>query len=100
MKDVDFTFISCSGAKVPEIIDQAKSLPGGHQILMISAGGNDAGLVTALNDCVFTFKGLFSGSCSQTLDNVQTVIDSDGFASSLDNLISTAKGKLASGGHM
>lgn len=29
-KDVDFTFIACSGAKIPAITDQAASLDGGQ----------------------------------------------------------------------
>ena len=98
--DIDFTFIACSGAKIPAITTQANSLSGDQQMITISAGGNDAGLIDALNDCVFTFKGLLGGSCDQTLDNIQKVIDSDSFASSADGLISAAKTKLAAGGTM
>ena len=98
--DIDFTFIACSGAEIPAITKQANSLSGGQQMITISAGGNDAGLIDALNDCVFTFKGLFSGSCEQTLANIQQVIDSDEFSSSVDGLISAAMSKLAPGGTM
>ena len=98
--DIDFTFIACSGAKIPAITDQANSLDEGQQMITISAGGNDAGLIDALNDCVFTFKGLLGGSCDTTLDNIQKVIDSSDFASSADGLISAAKSKLAPGGTM
>ena len=97
--DIDFTFIACSGAKFPEITKQANSLNGGQQMITISAGGNDAGVIDALNDCVYTFK-VFSGSCEQTLANIQQVIDSDGFSSSVDGLISAAMSKLAPGGTM
>jgi hypothetical protein len=67
-------------------------------MITISAGGNDAGLTDALNDCVFTFKGLFSSNCDKTLDNIQTFIDGGNFASSMDGLITAAKSKLALGG--
>lgn len=97
---IDFTFIACSGAKIPAIIDQANSLSGGQQMITVSAGGNDASLMDALNDCVFTFKGLFGGNCDQTLSKIQTFIDSSAFASSIDSLITAAKSKLAPGGTM
>ncbi len=99
-KDVDFTFIACSGAKIPAITDQAASLDGGQQMITISAGGNDAGLIDTLNNCVFTFKGFLSSNCDKTLDNIQTFIDGGNFASSMDGLITAAKSKLAPGGTM
>ena len=98
--NIDFTYVACSGAKIPDITAQANSLDGGQQMVTISAGGNDAQLIVALNDCVYTFKGLFSGSCGATLDNIQTIIESAGFSSSIDGLISAAKSKLAPGGTM
>ena len=98
--DIDFTFIACSGAKVPEILKQAQSLDGGQQLITISAGGNDAGLINVLNDCVYTFYGGFSSNCDTTLAKSEQVIDSSDFAASLDGLISEAKSKLASGGLM
>ncbi len=98
--DIIFTYIACSGAKIPAITTQATSLDGGQQMITISAGGKDAQLTKALNDCVFTFTGLFSSSCSATLDNIQTIIDSDGFASGIDGLISAAQTKLAPSGTM
>ena len=99
-KDIDFTFVACSGTKIPQILKQARSLSGGQQVITISAGGNDAKLINALNDCVFTFKGPFSNSCDQTLDNIQTIIDGSDFSSGVDDLISEAKSKLAPGGTM
>ena len=93
-------FIACSGAKIPATTDQAASLDGGQQMITISAGGNDASLIDALNNCVFTFKGFLSSNCDKTLDNIQTFIDGGNFASSMDSLITAAKSNLASGGTM
>ncbi len=45
-----FTNLACSGALTPAIQSQAEKLSGGQQLITISAGGNDAGLVTVLND--------------------------------------------------
>ena len=99
-KDIDFSFLACSGAKTPAITKQANSLSGGQQMITISAGGNDAGLIDVLNDCVYRFKGPFSGKCDTTLSNVQSTIASSDLDSSLDGVINAAKSKLAPGGTM
>ncbi|KAI9829474.1 MAG: hypothetical protein M1819_006294 [Sarea resinae] len=96
--DVDFTFIARSGAKTLEITEQANQLDSGQQMITISSGGNDVGLVDDLNDCVFTFKGPLSGDCEETLANTQDIIDSDDFSFGLDGLLNAAKDKLAPGG--
>ena len=98
--EIDFTFLACAGAKTPAITDQANLLSGGQQLITISAGGNDAGLIDVLNDCVYRFKGPFSGDCDTTLENVQNTIAGDALDSSLDSLINAAKSKLAAGGTM
>lgn len=98
--DIDFTFLACSGAKTPAITDQANSLSGDQQMITISAGGNDAGLVEVLNDCVYKFKGPASGDYDTTLTNVQSTIAGKDLDSSLDSLINAAKSKLAAGGTM
>lgn len=69
-------------------------------MITISAGGNDAGLIDALNDCVFTFKGFLSSNCDKTLDKIQTFINGGNFASSMDGLITAAKSNLVPGGTM
>lgn len=69
-------------------------------MITISAGGNDAGLIDVLNDCVYRFKGPFSGDCDTTLTNVQNTIAGGDIDSSLDGVINAAKSKLASGGTM
>ena len=69
-------------------------------MITISAGGNDAGLINVLNDCIYTFYGGFSSDCDKTLANSDQIIDSNDFATSLDGLINDAKSKLASNGNM
>ena len=98
--DIDFTFLACAGAKTPAITDQANSLSEGQQLITISAGGNDAGLVDVLNDCIYRFKGPFSGDCDATLTKAQNVIAGKDLDSSFDGLIDAAKSKLAAGGTM
>lgn len=101
--DIDFSFVACSGAKVPAITDQANSLSGGQQMITISAGGNDADLAGGLNACVFTWYLAFSylfTQCDDKLKEMQDTIDSNDFSSSLDRLVSAAKSKLAPGGIM
>ena len=70
-------------------------------MITISGGGNDAGLLDALNACVFVFAGIFSTlDCDKTLNKIQAFIDNSGFASSVDGLIDAAKSKLAPDGAM
>lgn len=69
-------------------------------MITISAGGNDAGLVDVLNDCVYRFKGPFSGACDTTLTNVQNTIAGSDLDAKLDGLINAAKSKLSPRGTM
>jgi len=52
----NFQFLSCSGAVVKEVIEgQVPMLEGDQDVILLSAGGNDAELVWILNHCVFQF---------------------------------------------
>ncbi|KAH0017849.1 hypothetical protein KCU78_g7397, partial [Aureobasidium melanogenum] len=95
---IDFMFSACSGAVTSEVIQQAKELTAGQQMITISSGGNDAGLSSIVNACVYTYKAQLSGDCTASLDKAQSTIESAGFASKLDELLSIAKSKLADNG--
>lgn len=97
---IDFTFRAYSGAVTSEVIDQVKRLSSEQQMITISSGGNDAGLSRIINDCVYTWRAMFSGDCNNSLDKAQSVMESDKFTSNLDTLLDTAKSKLASNGTM
>lgn len=63
--------------------------------MIVSAGGNDIGLVDILNDCIFGWKvvGYSSDRCDKTLAKTQSLIDNE-LPGSLDNLLTAAKAKL------
>ena len=51
-----FQFLSCSGALLDDVVKkQISSVENDQDVMMISAGGNDAELVHILNHCVFQF---------------------------------------------
>ncbi|KAF2113969.1 SGNH hydrolase-type esterase domain-containing protein [Lophiotrema nucula] len=96
-----FTYTACSGAVISGVVDQAKSLSGGQQYIIISAGGNDADLVGILNSCVYSFyAGLHHPSCESKLAESRATIASSKLASDLDGLIGIAKSKLAKDGNI
>ncbi|KAF2166025.1 hypothetical protein M409DRAFT_23753 [Zasmidium cellare ATCC 36951] len=66
----------------------------------MSAGGNDADLVSILNLCVYSFdlSAYLYTSCDQQLSKSRSTIENVQFASKLDDLIQTTKSKLAPGG--
>lgn len=116
-----FQFESCSGAKIPEIIDQQlPRIDSDQDLITISGGGNDLDFVGILNQCVYqifaptqatavllaaNLKGLGSDdlnkaarSCEDTLKDVTNTANSADFAKSVDNLIQGALKKLSSNG--
>lgn len=98
--DRKFTFWACSGAKTPDITSSqvAKLDDKSQQLITVSSGGNDVGLVDILNHCIFQWNPSIFSSCSFYLTQAQTTIDSDDYAKSLDDLLNTAKAKLTDDG--
>ncbi|KAK6432223.1 hypothetical protein LTR95_011603, partial [Oleoguttula sp. CCFEE 5521] len=99
-----FTNWACSGAKFDDVSKQVKALGDGSQdLITITAGGNDALLTDILNECVFMWKpsgGILNDPCPGVLAKAQAAIDAPGFRSKADELISSAKSKLKSDGHI
>ncbi|KAM0542975.1 hypothetical protein ACHAPJ_012532 [Fusarium lateritium] len=124
----DFQFLSCSGAKIDDVLnDQIPDLESGQQAIMLSVGGNDAELKNILNSCVFQwgvfnplqaavgeiaklFENQFKDiakyidfeakarGCEGQLTYTNSIITSNSFRSKLDRVLSAAKYKLAKGG--
>nr|OQO23198.1 hypothetical protein B0A51_06264 [Rachicladosporium sp. CCFEE 5018] len=91
-------------AKFDDVSKQVKALGDGSQDLVtITAGGNDALLTDILNECVFMWKpsgGILNDPCPGVLAKAQAAIDAPDFRSKADGLISSAKSKLKSDGHI
>lgn len=120
-----FQFLSCSGAVTKDVLDiQIPRMENDQQVILLSAGGNDAELSNVLNMCVFQWASFQRNevdklkqqvekgdmhdelkkrfdweallrNCAGQLDHTRDIINSGGFASSLDNVINAAKPKLA-----
>ncbi|KAM7217616.1 SGNH hydrolase-type esterase domain containing protein [Rhypophila decipiens] len=122
-----FEFKACSGAVSKDVIEQQiPSLSDGQQAILLSIGGNDAGLVDLLNQCVFqwgvfnpeqvalgkiaaekdpnyawakniNFDKLGRGCAAQMTESNKAIQDPE-FSKRLDKLLDDAKAKLAPGG--
>ncbi|KOC17456.1 esterase family protein [Aspergillus flavus AF70] len=53
LSPLTFQYLACSGAKSKEILEQAKKLGGGMDLVVLTAGGNDLCLIDVLKDCIF-----------------------------------------------
>ncbi|KAJ3467994.1 hypothetical protein MRS44_005558 [Fusarium solani] len=120
-----FQFESCSGAVVKDIIEkQIPTISNNQDVILISAGGNDAELTRVLNQCIFQWLAfnkaqavlgfiaelrklkwaqgwdwiVNSRGCEGQLGVSQTIIESDAFAKRLDKMLADAKSKLADDG--
>ncbi|OQO09623.1 hypothetical protein B0A48_05025 [Cryoendolithus antarcticus] len=102
--DHTFTNLACTGATVDVVNGQVTALKDGSQdFVTITAGINDAFFADILDHCVFGWTadhGMGNSPCSDQLSKSQSVVDSADFHSKLDTLISSAKAKLKSDGHI
>ncbi|XMA20860.1 hypothetical protein WAI453_013651 [Rhynchosporium graminicola] len=118
-----FQFQSCSGAVIADVINtQIPLINPNQQVILLSAGGNDIGLLEIMNQCIFQFAVLnaeqvivakyeaftnkkfkfaedfdFDAAgmgCEGQLEASRKLIDSPTFSSNLDALLQAAKNKL------
>ncbi|KAF4166807.1 hypothetical protein CNMCM6936_005969 [Aspergillus lentulus] len=121
-----FQFASCSGAVIADVINkQIPQISGNQQVILLSAGGNDAELSKILNQCIFQWAVLNScqvmvakaaalaedykwaanfdwdsigRGCEGQLARTKGIIAGDAFSRSLDSVIAAAKIKLGPDG--
>ncbi|KAH7344362.1 SGNH hydrolase-type esterase domain-containing protein, partial [Pyrenochaeta sp. MPI-SDFR-AT-0127] len=88
-------YLACSGATSPQILDgQVAELGTGYDLITLSSGGNDVGLVDILNHCIYQWFAL-SGSkgCDDQLAKTERLIR-DTLPGNYDRLTAGLKGKL------
>ncbi|KAJ0413256.1 fibronectin type III domain protein [Aspergillus carlsbadensis] len=123
-----FQFKSCSGAVIADVInDQIPLLSSNQQVILLSAGGNDAELENILNQCIFQWAVLnpeqvtvaktaaildeenygwakdfdwdkIGRGCQGQLARTKSIVAGAAFTTSLDKLLSAARRKLAPDG--
>ncbi|KAI9766948.1 MAG: hypothetical protein M1840_006245 [Geoglossum simile] len=92
-----FEFIACSGATSADVLSkQVPQLSSGYNLITLSAGGNDVGLASILNACIFQWGGGNDKDCDNQLQATQNLIQNT-LPGNLDKLLNALKGKLSSG---
>lgn len=70
----DFQFTACSGDRSTQVYEQATSLKGPLDLVMLTAGGNDLCLATIITNCILlAWRG--EDACQSVLDKAQENID-------------------------
>ncbi|KAF2495751.1 SGNH hydrolase, partial [Lophium mytilinum] len=88
--------VACSGATAVDVTKkQIPAITGQQNFITLSAGGNDVGLVSILNDCIFQWKLVSADRCAKTIQETQDKINND-LPDILDQLLHDAKEKLDS----
>lgn len=95
-KNPDFQFIAYSGAVSKEILDQVASLDDQSQdLVLMTAGGNDALLTALLKACIYTPTN--AKNCDNAINNSQKVITKD-LRRNIRNLLLDLSTKMAKNG--
>lgn len=75
------TFAACSGAKVPDVLNQLGSLTASTAYVTVSVGGNDAGFADVITRCALPWPW----TCTTEINNANTYIRNT-LPGALDNL--------------
>ncbi len=75
------TFAACSGAKVPDVLNQLGSLTASTALVSVSVGGNDAGFADVITQCAKPWPY----TCTNEINNANNYIRNT-LPGSLDNL--------------
>ncbi|MGH3760752.1 SGNH/GDSL hydrolase family protein [Actinophytocola sp.] len=75
------TFAACSGARVPDVLNQLGSLNASTEYVTVSVGGNDAGFADVITQCALPWPW----TCTADIDNANNYIRNT-LPGALDNL--------------
>ncbi|TDZ68230.1 Lipase 1 [Colletotrichum trifolii] len=90
-----FDFLACSGATTPKVLrDQVPELDSDYDFITVSTGGNDVGLTSILNSCIFQWNPFTD--CEKDLRKSADKIR-DKLPGNLDSLYSALKTKVKPG---
>jgi len=82
------TFAACSGAKVPDVLNQLGSLGASTALVTVSVGGNDAGFADVITRCALPWPW----TCTTQINNANTYIRNT-LPGALDNLYNQIRAK-------
>lgn len=82
------TFAACSGARVPDVLNQLGSLTASTAYVTVSVGGNDAGFADVITRCALPWPW----TCTTQINNANTYIRNT-LPGALDNLYNQIRAK-------
>ncbi|MFL6118494.1 SGNH/GDSL hydrolase family protein [Actinophytocola sp.] len=82
------TFAACSGARVPDVLNQLGSLSASTALVTVSVGGNDAGFSDVITQCALPWPW----TCTSNINNANTYIRNT-LPGTLDNLYNQIRAK-------
>ncbi|KAH9214784.1 SGNH hydrolase-type esterase domain-containing protein [Leptodontidium sp. 2 PMI_412] len=90
-------FLACSGATTPEVLSkQVSRLGTGYDLITLSTGGNDVGLVNILNQCIYQWNSNNgNGGCDNQLTESERLIK-DVLPGNFDKITAELKNKVGS----
>ncbi|KAL8745031.1 MAG: hypothetical protein Q9184_007924, partial [Pyrenodesmia sp. 2 TL-2023] len=91
-----FQYLGCSGALVNDIRDLQIFKMQKSEVVLLSAGGNDANLANILNYCVYQWAAWPWWTCAQELETGESKIFSEDYVIDLTLLLQEVERKLAS----
>lgn len=90
-----FQYLGCSGAVASNVLKDQVSLLKSPQMVTLSIGGNDAGLASILNWCIYQwFAPSLWNNCDNVLKTSRDTINSDTYTNDLTDLIEGIKTKM------
>jgi lysophospholipase L1-like esterase len=75
------TFAACSGARVPDVLNQLGSLSAGTAYVTVSVGGNDAGFADVITKCAYPWPWTCTGDITNANNYIRGTLPG-----ALDNL--------------
>lgn len=90
-------YLACSGAKVPDIIKNQVSKLKSPQMVTLTAGGNNADLLTILNYCVYMWLTQWWWTCdwyNSVLSSSRDLVNDKQYSQNLKDLLTAIKPKL------
>lgn len=85
------TFVACSGAKVPDVLNQLGSLNASTALVTVSVGGNDAGFADVITRCALPWPF----TCTNEINNANNYIRNT-LPGALDNLYNQIRSRAPS----
>ncbi|KAI9798476.1 MAG: hypothetical protein M1833_004742 [Piccolia ochrophora] len=96
LADDAFHFVACKGHTSEQIIDQVKNLPGNHDLITVTAGGNDVHLSDVLLKC-FYLPNTNEATCDKAIQEAEREISTN-LEENIDKLLTALQTRIKPAG--